>query len=106
MIGRPKLSEPYSCSSNTYVVAIPPDRPFTREEALNCLSYIQTRFFRYLVAIKTSTQDTPPRAYGYVPVQDFSRPWTEEQLYKKYGITQREREAIEAAVSPMELEWE
>ena len=106
VIGRPKLSEPYSCSSNTYVVAIPPDRPFTREEALNCLSYIQTRFFRYLVAIKTSTQDTPPRAYGYVPVQDFSRPWTEEQLYKKYGITQREREAIEAAVSPMELEWE
>ena len=41
-----------------------------------------------------------------MPVQDFSRPWTEEQLYKKYGITQREREAIEAAVSPMELEWE
>lgn len=101
ILGRPKLSEPGSCSSNTYVVAMPPDRPFTREEADNCLSYVQTKFFRYLVAIRTSTQDMPPKAYAYVPVQDFTRPWTDGALYEKYGLTQKEREAVEDAIAAM-----
>lgn len=101
VIGRPKLSEPYSCSSNTYVVALPPEKPFTQEEAEHCLSYIQTKFFRYLVSIQTSTQDTPPKAYQFVPVQDFSRPWTDEQLYEKYGLTPKEQAAIETTVAPM-----
>ena len=99
--GKPKLSEPGTCSSNTYVVALPPDRPFTREEAENCISYIHTKFFRYLVAIKTSTQDNPPKAYAYVPVQDFSHPWTDELLYQAYGLLEKEIQAIEQAVAPL-----
>lgn len=104
VIGCPKLSPPCSCSSNTYVVVLPPTGAFTQEEAEYCVSYIRTKFFRYMVAIQTSTQDTPPKAYQFVPVQDFSRPWTDEQLYEKYGLTQRERQAIEDAVAVMKGE--
>ena len=102
VIGRPKLSEPGSCSSNTYVVVLPPDRPFTEEGAENCLSYIRTKFFRYLVSIRTSTQDTPPKAYAFVPVQDFSHPWTDQMLYEKYALSEKEIQVIERTIPPME----
>lgn len=101
IIGKPKLSEPMSCSSNTYVVAIPPKGDLTESQAMNLLSYIKTKFFRYLVAIKTSTQDMAPRAYEFVPVQDFGQVWTDEKLYLKYGLTDDEIAAIETTIPEM-----
>jgi site-specific DNA-methyltransferase (adenine-specific) len=46
-------------------------------------------FLRFLVSLKTSTQDMPPKAYAFVTVQDFSKPWTDEKLYAKYGLTKK-----------------
>lgn len=102
IIGKPKMSEPMSCSSNTYVVAIPPEGELTEAQANNLLSYIKTKFFRYLVAIKTSTQDMAPRAYEYVPIQDFNQPWTDEGLYQKYGLSPEEINAIEITIPEMQ----
>jgi len=33
-----------------------------------------------------------------VPMQDFSKPWTDEELYKKYELTQNEINYIESSV--------
>ena len=35
-------------------------------------------------------------------MQDFSKPWTDEELYKKYGLTQEEIDFIENMIKPME----
>lgn len=102
IIGKPKISEPYSCSSNTYMVAIPSDSDISEEEAVNLCSYIKTKFVRLLVATKTSTQSTPPDAFQFVPLQDFSHPWTDEMLYEKYGLTNDEIAFIESMIRPME----
>ncbi|MFA6845437.1 MAG: hypothetical protein WCR02_06900, partial [Sphaerochaetaceae bacterium] len=59
------------------------------------------RFFRYLVKIKSSTQDLSPEAYSYVPIQDFSKPWTDEELYDKYGLSQEEIDFIDSMIKPM-----
>ena len=40
--------------------------------------------------------------YGFVPMQDFSEPWTDEKLYAKYGITKSEQKFIESIIKPME----
>ena len=40
--------------------------------------------------------------YGFVPMQDFSEPWTDEKLYAKYGITKPEQKFIESIIKPME----
>ena len=100
-MGKPKLSEPGSCSSNTYVVAAPIGYDMTEDIAQNMLAYIKTKFFRFLVAIKTSTQDMPPKAYEFVPLQDFNECWTDEKLYRKYGLTEKEIETIEKAIPEM-----
>ena len=74
----------------------------TKEEAVNIVSYIKTNFFRFLVGMRTSTQHMPPLAYEFVPLQDFSHPWTDEMLYKKYGLTDEEIAFIESMIRPME----
>lgn len=102
IIGKPKISEPDSCSSNTYMVAIPSESNISREEAYNLCSYIKTKFVRLLVATKTSTQSTPPDAFQFVPLQDFSHPWTDEMLYEKYGLDEDEIAFIESMIRPME----
>ena len=88
-MGKPKISEPGSCSSNTYVVAVPTGKSITEAEAKNMISYMTTRFFRFLVSIRTSTQDMPPRAYAFVPMQDFSKTWTDKELYEKGKLTEK-----------------
>ena len=74
----------------------------SEKEALNVVSYIKTRFFRFLVLLVKNTQDAPARVYQFVPLQDFSHPWTDEMLYKKYGLTEDEIAFIESMIRPME----
>lgn len=102
ILGKPRLSGPGTCSTNTYVVAIPPSGSLTKQEAENLLTYLRTKFVRFLIAIKTSTQDMPPKAYSFVPLQDFSEAWTDKKLYEKYALTGQEIDAVEAMIPAME----
>lgn len=40
--------------------------------------------------------------YSFVPIQDFSKPWTDKELYEKYNLTQEEMEFIESMITSME----
>lgn len=101
IVGKPKICEKGACSSNTYVIAVPPAQYATEECANNIADYICTRFVRYLVATRTFTQDMAPKAYSFVPMQDFSRKWTDEDLYEKYGLTVDEIAEIEEMIPEM-----
>ena len=98
VLGRMKISEPGSCSSNTYNLYI----ASSRKEAESVLSYFNTKFVRFLVGVKTITQHTPPKVFGIVPLQDFSKPWTDAELYAKYKLTKDEIAFIESMIKPME----
>lgn len=100
ILGKPILGEPGTCCTETYLSIGPFE---TREEALNVISYIQTRFFRHLVLLQKSTQHTSKKTYSFVPLQDFSKPWTDQELYAKYSLTQEEIDFIESMIKPMEL---
>ena len=41
-------------------------------------------------------------AFQFVPLQDFSHPWTDEMLYKKYDLNDEEIAFIESMIRPME----
>jgi len=101
ILGKPKISEPNSCSSNTYVVATLQLTNYQGNYAKNVIPYLYSRFLRFLVYLKTSTQDVPPKAYSFVPLQDFNESWTDEKLYKKYGLTKDEIAFIESMIRPM-----
>lgn len=104
VLGIPFYGEPNSVCSQTYlVIGYNPDlHNFTKRQCENIISYIKTRFFRYLVSIKKKTQNGPRGVYQFVPLQDFNEEWTDEKLYKKYGLTQEEIDFIESMIRPME----
>ena len=100
VIGKPFLGEPNTCCTETYLVI----RPFdSLQKCENVISYMRTRFFRFLVLLKKNTQHATSKVYSLVPIQDFNESWTDEKLYKKYGLTAEEIAFIESMVRPMEL---
>ena len=81
-----------SCSSETYLVVGMFDSPQHQE---NALSYINTKFFHFLVGLMKNTQESRRNVYSLVPVQDFSERWDDEKLYNKYGFVEDEIAFIE-----------
>lgn len=57
-----------------------------------------------MVLLIKNTQHATQKVYQLVPMQDFSRPWTDEELYKKYKLTKKEIAFIEKMVRPMDAE--
>ncbi|MGQ9901448.1 MAG: Eco57I restriction-modification methylase domain-containing protein [Fimbriimonadales bacterium] len=98
IINKPFYGAPNTCCTETYLVVGPFD---SKETALNVISYMRTRFFRFLVLLRKNTQHAPREVYSFVPMQDFSKPWTDEELYQKYGLTEEEIAFIESMVRPM-----
>jgi hypothetical protein len=92
---------PGSVVTETYVILGAYDSEI---EARNCLSYVTTKFFRFLVATRTSAQDLPRVAYSFVPIQRFSQRWTDDKLYAKYDLSIDEIALIDATVRPMSLD--
>ena len=74
----------------------------TEEEQLNCLSYINTKLFKVLLYFGKGTMQVNRSVFGLIPIQDFSKAWTDEELYKKYNLDEAEITFIESMIKPME----
>lgn len=72
------------------------------KETLNGLKYIKTKFFRALLFFNRHSLNISQSSFALIPLQDFSKPWTDEELYKKYKLTEEEITYIETMVRPME----
>jgi site-specific DNA-methyltransferase (adenine-specific) len=94
---KPILGEPKTVCTETYIMNGGYD---TKAEAENAISYINTKFFHFLLGLRKNTQHASKEVYRFVPMQDFSKPWTDAELYRKYGFTQDEIKFIETMVRP------
>jgi site-specific DNA-methyltransferase (adenine-specific) len=100
VIGKPFLGDKGTCCSETYLVF----GPFSSKKyAENLITYMMTRFFRFLVLQKKNTQNAAKGVYELVPTQNFDESWTDQKLYKKYGLTSEEIKFIESMIRPMEV---
>ncbi|MFN8475383.1 MAG: Eco57I restriction-modification methylase domain-containing protein [Anaerolineae bacterium] len=102
VLGKPWLSAPPSVTTQSFLVFW----VGSEDEARSLGSYYCTKFFRHLVSLRKLTQHALRSTYSWVPVQVWDRLWTDEALYKKYGLTTEEIEYIEAVIRPMELSTE
>ncbi|HBK82044.1 MAG TPA: restriction endonuclease, partial [Flavobacterium sp.] len=95
----PLIVEPNSCCTETYLMI----GPFEKIEiANNVVSYTQTKFFHFLVSLIKLTQNAMKKVYTFVPIQDFEKSWTDQQLYKKYNLSPKEIDFIEKMIKPMD----
>lgn len=83
-----------------------------KKDAENCQKYLKTRFARVMIGTMKNTQMLNPDVWRNVPYQDFSDDsdinWEsnireiDNQLYKKYGLSEEEIDFIEKHIKEME----
>ena len=90
---------PGTVCTQTYIIIHISD---TENEAMSFSSYVKTKFFRFMLSLRATTQDLPPKAFAWVPdLQDYTKPWTDEELYNMFNLTQEERDYIESKIKPL-----
>lgn len=74
----------------------------TDQEAANLLSYLKTKFARFLVLQMMTSINVSKAVFQFVPQQDWRRTWTDEELFDKYGLNEAERSFINELIKPFD----
>ena len=109
VLSTPIIGEPLMGVTQTFLTIGAFD---TQSEAEACLKYIKTKFARTMLGILKATQDNKKETWRLVPLQDFTADsdidWRmsvadiDRQLYRKYGLEEKEITFIEEKVRAME----
>ena len=109
LIGEPLIGEPLIGYTETFIAI---GAFITEFEAKACLKYIKGKFSRAMLGILKITQDNTKETWRKVPIQDFTPSsdvdWSQsienidQQLYKKYNLSQEEIDFIESKVRAMD----
>jgi site-specific DNA-methyltransferase (adenine-specific) len=95
-----RVLPPKAVCTESYLVA----GHFKKEAHAKALcDYMRTRFVRFLVSLRAVTQHVTRGSFAFVPLQDFTRNWTDEDLSRKYDLTSDEIAFIESMVRPMDI---
>lgn len=95
-LSKPIVAGPGTACTETYLVAGHFD---TEAEAANYARYLRTRFVRFLVSLRKSTQHATSGVYAFVPDLPPDQEWTDAKLYERYGLTGEEIAFIESQVA-------
>lgn len=108
ILSGPFIGEPNSIHTQTFMHFGPFQE---KSDAIACLTYIKTKFFRAMLGVLKVTQNTPKSVWSKIPLLNFTSTsdinWNasiadiDQQLYKKYGLSQEEIDFIETHVKEM-----
>lgn len=101
VINTPKIIEPNEVFSNYYFTLGIFD---TLEEAENFKSYMNTKLVRLLIHLTNNTTSIRMHNFRFVPIQDCSKPWTDRELYEKYGLNEEEIAFVEETIKEVKNE--
>lgn len=102
------VAGPKEICSETFLEIGPFDN---KKYVLNCLTYIKTKFFRFLLLCNRHSLNISQSSFDFVPLQDFTDnsdiDWSQsvadidKQLYRKYNLSPDEIAFIESMIKPM-----
>jgi site-specific DNA-methyltransferase (adenine-specific) len=98
VLGATIISEPRSVCTLTYLFIGPFDG---KTECESVTSYLRTRFARFLVSLRKISQHTTFGTYAWLPIQEWNHTWTDNELYRQYGITKEEQAYIAEMIREM-----
>ncbi len=97
VLGEPIALAPGSACTQTYLIAGMFD---TRDETENYAHYLATKFVRFLVLQRKTTQHVYSDRFKFVPMVDMTRRWTDADLYEHFGLSEDEAAYIESSIKP------
>lgn len=89
---------PKEVCTETYIVVKTFD---TQQEAQNCYEYLSLKFPRFLISQVASAQMVNRKSFTFVPDVDFSRSWTDGDLYSEFGLDEEEIDYVESHIKEM-----
>ena len=108
ILSTPLIGEPLIGATDTFISIGPFDK---KNIAENVLKYIKSKFARTMLGVKKITQHNPRATWAKVPMQNFTPEsdidWSksifeiDQQLYRKYGLSENEINFIESKVQEM-----
>jgi site-specific DNA-methyltransferase (adenine-specific) len=93
------ILEPGVICTETYLVIGSFDSEI---EAQNLRLYMKTKFFRFLVSQFMYSHHITRESYQLIPILDFKRSWSEDDLYSRYNLTETEIELINNSIRELE----
>ena len=94
IMGKIEIGEPNTVCSETYLLVGPFN---SKEETLKVQKYMKTKFFRFMVGIRKN-KNMPRDTYKFVPILDFKKDWTDEELYKYFDLSNDQIDYIEKMI--------
>jgi len=90
------IIEPGAICTETYLVA---GCFNSKKEAENYIKYMKTRFYRFMLSLRIISQDISREKFSWVPdLGNYSKAWTDKDLYAHFELTKKEIEHIEKSV--------
>lgn len=96
--GRVIIAKPGEACTDTYIVLKSVN---SEKAAKNFVEYIYTRFFRFMLRMRTVSADITRENYAWIPDLDCSKVWTDMELYKLFNLSRKEVEFIESNTREM-----
>ena len=93
-----EILKPKEVCTETYVVV---DSFDSEAEAQNLYAYLKTKFARFLIYVAMGGIMVTKGTFKFLPVQDFSKEWTDKTLYSKYGLSDQDISYIESLIKEM-----
>lgn len=97
VLSRTEIIKPSTACTESYLILADSK---DKSEIDNCFSYCATKFFRFLLLQAMSSINMTSDVFVFVPNQDFSKTWTDKDLYAKYELTEDEIKTIESLIKP------
>jgi hypothetical protein len=104
------IGTPNTICTESYIV-IGVNLNLDEHSAKNLSQYLTTKFARFLHSLGKASQDATSKTYKFIPLQEFTAKsdidWSksiseiDQQLYKKYGLSEDKISFIESMIKPM-----
>jgi hypothetical protein len=101
VLSRIEVAGPGTVCSESYLVL----GPFASEsECENVVSYLRTRFFRFMLSLRLLTQNISSDSFSFVPALNFDQSWSDSAISDHFGLKGSEIELIQRTIRSMDSE--
>lgn len=98
VLSRTAVLPPNTVCTETYLVIGAYD---SQKEAEGLLTYMKTKFFRFLVGLHALSQDITRERFAFVPLLDMTRAWTDRELFEYFELDAQEVGHVESMIKEM-----
>jgi site-specific DNA-methyltransferase (adenine-specific) len=99
VLSRMELLKPNEICTQSYLTVCP---TASENQAKNILHYLRTKFVRFLILQTLAGMNISIINFRFVPWLDFDIRWTDEMLYERYGLSDKEIEYIDSIIRDMD----